>query len=463
MRETERKTMRKPGASSLWRLVPEDVRNFIDILKGEGYEACVVGGCVRDMILGREPSDFDVTTSALPEDTVRILESKGVKTFGTGLKHGTVTALSGAGPVEITTYRVDGEYKDNRHPEKVRFTSSLRDDLSRRDFTINAMALGEDGVKDYFGGTDDLEKGIIRAVGDGEKRFREDGLRIMRALRFAATYGFELDEKTSEAVLSCRKLLENISRERIYSEFTRLICGKGAGGILRKYREVFFEIIPELEICSGFDQRSSFHLYDVYEHMVRAMENVRPEPVIRMAALFHDIGKPDCFTLGDDGEGHFYGHAEIGEEKAGEILARLKSDGETRRRVKLLVKNHHRQVEDTDKAIRRALGKLGEEQFFTLLELKRADGIATGKPSEDEGRHWLKVEKRAKDIIDRKDCVSKKQLAVSGRDLMEAGIPQGRVMGRILDELLEEVLDGRIRNDKEELLKEAAVLYNICG
>ena len=193
------------------------------------------------------------------------------------------------------------------------------------------------------------------------------------------------------------------------------------------------------------------------------MENVRPEPVIRMAALFHDIGKPDCFTLGDDGEGHFYGHAEIGEEKAGEILARLKSDGETRRRVKLLVKNHHRQVEDTDKAIRRALGKLGEEQFFTLLELKRADGIATGKPSEDEGRHWLKVEKRAKDIIDRKDCVSKKQLAVSGRDLMEAGIPQGRVMGRILDELLEEVLDGRIRNDKEELLKEAAVLYNICG
>ena len=452
--------MKEAGSSPLWNLIPEDVRNLTEILNSEGYEAYAVGGCVRDAVLGKEPSDYDIATSALPEDTMRILEAKGVKTFATGLKHGTVTALSGIRPVEITTYRVDGEYRDNRHPENVRFTASLKEDMARRDFTVNAMALGREGIKDYFGGISDLEKGIIRAVGDPEKRFKEDGLRIMRALRFSSTYGFSLDEGTSEAVLSCRKLLENISRERIYSEFTKLICGRGAGGILRKYREVIFEIIPELEICSGFDQRSSFHLYDVYEHMVRAVENVRPYPVLRMAALFHDIGKPECFVMGEDGEGHFYGHAEKSEETARRILRRLKADGETVRKVSLLVKNHHRQVEDTDKAVRRALAKLGEEMFFPLLELKHADGIATGKPAESEGRHWEAVKKRAEKILSAKECISKDRLAVGGRDLMAEGIPEGKIMGQILHALFEEVLDGELKNEREELLERGLMLYD---
>lgn len=437
-----------------FRKVPEDVKNLIYMLNSEGYEAYAAGGCVRDMILGLEPKDYDVTTSAPPGEVQALLESKGVKTFATGIRHGTVTALTDLRPVEITTYRIDGEYTDNRHPDEVVFTTDLAEDLSRRDFTVNAMVIGEDGLVDNFGGMEDLNAGIIRAVGNPKKRFEEDALRILRALRFASTYGFTIEEETSKAAEKCRGLLGNISAERIYSEFTGIICGKDAGRILRENRDILFEIVPELRACAGFDQRSRFHLYDVFEHSVRAMENVRADSVLRMADLFHDVGKPDCFSLDEEGEGHFYGHAERSADLVRDILNRFKTDNATRLQVITLVKNHHRQIEDSDKAVRRALNKMGVEDFFLELEVKRADGIATGKPSADEGRHWDNVEKRAREILARNECVNKEQLAINGRDLLAMGIPQGREIGRILAELLEKVIDGRLENDREKLLRE---------
>lgn len=443
--------------------VPEDVERIMKVLSGGGFEAFAVGGCVRDMLLGREPYDYDVATSARPEKTRELLEESGVRVADTGIQHGTVTALTDRGFVDITTYRVDGEYTDSRHPDTVVFTDDLREDMARRDFTINAMAMRDDRIEDWFGGREDLRKGLIRAVGNPEKRFREDGLRIMRGLRFASVYGFQIEEETSDSMIRCGGLLKNISAERIFTELKKLLCGPSAGEVLRKYKEVFFQVIPELRKCDGFDQRSSYHLYDVFEHLVRAVENIDPDPVLRTAALLHDIGKPNKFSLGDDGEGHFYGHGEESERIGGEILERLRADGAFKFSVILLVKNHHRRIDDSDKAVRKALYKLEEKPFFDLIKLKRADGAATGRPLPEEGEHWSRVKIRAKRIIGENQCISRSRLAVNGRDLMEAGVPQGRIMGKILGDLLEEVLEGKLENEKAELVKEAVRLYNTYG
>ena len=316
------------------------------LLLAAGYEAWIVGGCVRDALLGLPPKDYDLTTSALPEETQRVFAA--YPRIETGLRHGTVTVLLEGEPLEITTYRVDGAYSDARHPDGVTFTRSLRQDAARRDFTINAMAYAPgQGLQDFFGGQADLAQGTIRAVGRAETRFHEDALRILRALRFASVLDFTLEAETHQAALACAPLLAAISPERVFSELGKLLCGKAAGRVLRTYPQVLGAVVPEILPMVGFDQRNAHHCYDVWTHTAVAVDHVPPELPLRLAMLFHDIGKPDTFSLGEDGQGHFYGHARRSVEQAEAILTRLRAPRQVRETVLLLVRYHDAVLEES--------------------------------------------------------------------------------------------------------------------
>ena len=316
--------------------LPKEVKNAIGRLEAAGYEAFAVGGCVRDSLLGNEPGDYDLTTAAKPEETKRVFQ--GEKIVETGIKHGTVTVILGETPLEITTFRVESEYRDNRRPERVEFTKSIEEDLARRDFTMNALAYSESrGIVDPFGGEADIKAGIIRAVGDPEKRFREDALRIMRALRFASALGFEIEPETEKALLENRALLLNVSAERLSEELLKLLCGQNVRRVLMKYTDVLGVILPELLPMKGFSQQNPHHVYDVLEHSAAAAEKVPPRPALRLGALLHDVGKPRCFTIDENGVGHFYGHAEISAQMAEEILGRLRLDSAAKKEVVSLV------------------------------------------------------------------------------------------------------------------------------
>lgn len=430
--------------------IPPQVNTALAALEAAGFEAYMAGGCVRDALMGKEPQDYDITTSALPSQVKEVFCD--CKVIETGIAQGTVTVLVGGMPLEITTYRIEGNYSDSRHPDEVTFTPSLQEDLARRDFTVNAMALSRTGqVMDCFGGRQDIEAGIIRCVGDPKKRFGEDALRIMRALRFAATLGFEIEHASALAAHAEKERLQNISAERIREELVKLLCGKTPRKVLTEFSDILAVIIPEIEAMKDFDQKNPHHIYDVLEHTAAAIEAVPAEKDLRLAALFHDIGKPQCFSEDEQGVGHFFGHAKLSRAMTAEIMGRLKFDNQTKAIVTTLVEFHDRQIEPTEKAVKRALSKLSPEIFFKLIQLKRADNAGQNPEYAYRQEGYDRLEAMAQSIIEQGECFSLKNLAINGNDLASLGLAPGKETGRILQELLSEVIEGRISNEESEL------------
>lgn len=442
------------------KLLNRPEKKILELLTAAGYEAYFVGGCVRDAIMGRASSgDVDVATNALPKQVQEVFSSFHV--IPTGIKHGTVTVLLPEAdhkiPVEVTTYRSDGDYSDNRHPDRVAFLSSIEGDLARRDFTVNAIACDRNGnLKDPFGGIADIEAGIIRAVGDADRRFQEDALRIMRALRFASVLGFTIDAETEEALFRNKHLLQEISAERFFVELKKLVAGKDAGNIVRKYAEVLGAVIPELTAMQGFEQHNPYHKYDVLEHCIRAMEAVKTTPenlfYMRLAALFHDVGKPGTYSMDEKGIGHFYGHAGRSTELVRGILQRLKADRFTTERVAILVKYHDLVFQEDPRLLKKWMNRLGSDVLQEILEIKLADNFATGNMSQDLAEKFSRIRQMMQEILAEEQCFSLRDLDIKGSDIIAMGVEPGPEVGRILDGLLEEVIEGRCANEKPALL-----------
>lgn len=437
--------------------IPFGVRRILEILEHADYEAYIVGGCVRDKLLGKEPHDWDICTSASPELVQALMTGYRIKTIETGLKHGTITARLDDENYEITTFRIDGEYSDNRRPDSVEFTDDIVADLARRDFTINAMAGDIAGdLIDPFNGEDDLRLGLIRCVRDPDARFKEDGLRIMRALRFASTYGFRIEENTAAAIHRNKDLLKNISAERIRSELCKLLVGEGALDILLEYKDVIAVIIPELEPCIGFNQNNPYHKYDVYDHIVYAVYNYRGTDIsIKMALLLHDIGKPECYTEDHNG-GHFHGHSVPSMRIAKDVMSRLKFDNKTRDEVIDLVLYHDSDIYPGGRSVKRWLNKIGPEMLNKLIYVKIADICAHSENNQRERLdRILCVKLIAKGLLAEKQCFTIHDLAVNGHDILSLGVETGPIVGKVLNHLLELLLDGDIDNDRDELIREA--------
>ena len=446
--------MTLPPKKAVTITLPTQVKDAIERLERAGFEAYAVGGCVRDTMLGREPNDWDITTSALPEETARVFCD--FRTVETGIQHGTLTVIIDGMPLEVTTYRCDGEYLDNRHPASVSFARRVEDDLSRRDFTVNAMAYHpRRGVVDLFGGAEMLEKKMIACVGDPKTRFEEDGLRILRAIRFAAVLDFAIDEKTAKAVHECRHLLHNIAAERIREEFCKLVCGVGAVRILREYHDVIAEFIPEIAACVNFAQNTKYHCYDVYEHSLHALEVVEKKDLCTCLATFlHDVGKPHCYTEDENG-GHFKGHGEIGTQMVEEIMRRLKFDNATTATVTKLVAYHDRPILAEPRAVKRLMRVMSDEDILRLMEVKRADRVAHAEAYSTPSEALIEIPKIMRAIREADECISLKTLAVKGDDLIAIGVPKGKEIGRILNALLDAVIDGVLPNEHGVLIDEA--------
>lgn len=432
--------------------MPVGAKRIIENLTKHGFEAYVVGGCVRDSLLGYSPKDWDICTSATPE----IIKELHSRTIDTGLKHGTVSVVESDGIYEVTTFRVDGAYSDNRRPDTVEFVTDLKMDLSRRDFTINAMAYNDEaGVIDYYGGLSDLAEHKIKCVGSAGDRFDEDALRILRAIRFSSVYGFSIEHDTSKAIHDKVALLQNIASERIRSELCKtIVFGHSAADVLLEYSDVVSIIIPEIAPCIGFVQNNRFHKYDVYEHMVRAMEAYTGcDLSVKFALLIHDIGKPLCYTEDENG-GHFYGHSVPSHDIAEQVVDRLKFDNKTKEAILELVLYHDSVIEPTAKTVKRWLNRIGAERLSQLLDVKMAD-IAAHADNTQTARinQYLSVREIAKEIIASEQCFQLKDLEINGRDIMSLGIEEGRQVGRILNYLLEGVIAGDIDNTYGALLK----------
>ncbi|MCL2111307.1 MAG: CCA tRNA nucleotidyltransferase [Clostridiales bacterium] len=435
--------------------VAGQVQRVLEMLNAQGHEAYLVGGCVRDLLMGKEPKDWDVATSATPEEVGEVFGER--KTVGTGLKHGTVTVLMEGMPVEVTTYRVDGEYEDNRRPASVTFAKSLREDVARRDFTINAIAMDAGGeIIDHFDGEDDIRARRIRCVGDPDERFNEDGLRILRALRFASKLGFSIEPGTSESIIANRELLKNISGERIRDELTGLLCGRNARKVLRKYVDVVGVVIPEVLPMVGFDQRTPYHCYDVWEHTLVVVEESPPTPIMRWSALLHDIGKPQYFTVDGNGQGHFYKHQIGSGEMAGPILRRLKFDNHSRAMITTLVGAHMNVPTPKKKSVKRLMNKHGEEMVRMMLEFRRADNLAQSESVRGRQQEIDECERLVDEIVENSECFSLRDLAVDGRDMMGLGF-EGPEIGQVLERLLEAVIEGEIENERGALIEAAGV------
>ena len=440
--------------------MPKNVDTAINLLQSAGFEAYAVGGCVRDSLLGKTPNDWDITTSAKPEDMKSVFAD--FHCIDTGIKHGTVTVVIDGEPLEITTFRLDGEYEDNRHPKSVTFTSNLGADLGRRDFTVNAMAYSKmTGTVDLFGGQNDLKNKIIRCVGDPDRRFNEDALRILRALRFASALDFEIEEKTAQSLSKNRALLGNISEERIAKELLKLVCGKGAKRILTDFAPVLFEILPELQSMYKNSHDNPHHCYDIYEHTLIAVESIDPEPTLRFAMLLHDCGKPAVKKFDENGVAHFYGHQRISAEISAQILARLKVSNKFRDEILFLVSNHDRWelYENTEK-MPRYLSKFGLDGVLKLLKVMRADVLAQSPEYRYRLDQIADAEEIAKNLAAQKPCLSLRELQINGRTLMDIGIPQGRKLGAVLAQLLDEVIDGVTKNTQEALTTRAREIYS---
>ncbi len=430
--------------------LPRKVMMIINNLQLHGYEAYAVGGCVRDSILARRPEDWDITTSARPEEIKKLFR----RTVDTGIEHGTVTVLIGKDAYEVTTYRIDGAYEDSRHPKQVQFTSRLEEDLRRRDFTINAMAYNDDvRLVDVFGGMKDLNHHLIRCVGDPKERFSEDALRILRAVRFSAQLDFPIEEETAQAVRELAPTLERISEERIQTELVKLLVSPHPERIQDAYDLGLTKIIlPEWDAMVGVEQNTSHHKYDVAQHTLHALKNVKRDKILRLTMLFHDMGKPAMRTTDEHGRDHFKGHALVSEEIARKVMRRLKFDNDTIKKVARLVCYHDYRVEATPKNVRRAMNRIGVELFPYYLAVRMADVKAQSAYRKREKiENIVAMRELYQEIIQKKECITLRQLAVGGRELMELGMQPGRELGSMLSELLEYVIDDPGRNKKEIL------------
>lgn len=416
-----------------------------------GFDAYVVGGYVRDMLMKKVPHDEDITTSATPEQTEMLFSDFNV--IETGLKHGTVTVIIDHIPYEITTFRTESTYSDGRHPDNVSFTTSIEEDLSRRDFTINSIAFNpEKGLVDPFGGRQDIENFVLRCVGTAKERFTEDSLRILRGLRFASVLGFSIESETKKAMFECAPLLKNISYERIFVEIVKMLQGKNIRRILVDYIDVLSFVLPEIKDMKNFQQHNFHHIYDVLEHTAAVLENTPNIPHLRLAALFHDCGKTDCLSFDENGVGHFYSHATISTKKARTALARLRCDTATKDKALKLISIHDTPIEPTERIIKRRLRSLGEDMFFYLIALQRADNLAQNPEYFYRQKTFDEIEEIAKKIIAEEQCFSLKNLAVNGRDFYDMGI-RGKDIGSALDMLLEAVIDGKVENKKALLIQ----------
>ena len=430
-------------------MMPQEVCSLLARLESAGYQGWAVGGCVRDTLRGAVPSDWDVTTDARPE---RVMALFGERAIPTGLKHGTVTVCAGETHVEVTTFRRDGTYSDHRRPDAVQFSSSLEEDLARRDLTVNAMAMDLRGhICDPFGGQEDLSRRVLRCVGDPLRRLDEDALRIMRTLRFAAVLGFAIEPDTSAALHRRAPLLADIAEERILVEMNKLLTGEYMASVLLAYPDVLGVFLPELLPCVGFDQRNVHHCYDVWTHSVYAASAIAPDAVLRWAMLLHDIGKPDCFTVDEHGTGHFYGHPARSAELAEAICRRLRMDKKSAQRIVTLVRWHDRDIPRTEKAVARAARQLGEDTLRQLLAVKRADNRAQSPLCRGRAADIDRAEAILDDLLARQSCFSLRELAVRGNDLTALGL-RGPAVGEALQKLLDAVLDGSVPNERPALL-----------
>ena len=434
--------------------LPEQVRRALARLEAAGYEAFVVGGAVRDHVRGADTgTDWDITTSALPEETETIFS--GYRVIEAGMKHGTVTVLLDGEPLEITTYRVDGGYSDHRHPDEVRFTRSLREDLRRRDFTMNAMAYSpRTGVVDPFGGQADLAAGVVRCVGEPDRRFQEDALRILRALRFASALGMGIHPDTARAARDNRGLLTSVAAERVRVELTKLLCGADAERVLLEFPDILSVPLPEIGAMVCFDQHNPHHDRDVWAHTAAVTAAIPARPVLRWAALLHDVGKPPCFSLAEDGVGHFYGHAAESARMADGILRRLRFDTDSREEIVRLIRYHDLPIQPERRPVKRLMNKLGPDTVRRLIELHKADtrgqsAICAGRIAEYDA-----VAAVLDEILNEKECFSLKDLAVNGTDMMSIGLA-GRDIGRALNACLTAVMEEKLPNERAALLEYA--------
>ncbi len=431
-------------------VLPKKVQMIINNLQLHGYEAYAVGGCVRDSILAKRPEDWDITTSAKPEEIKRLFR----RTVDTGIEHGTVTVLLGKDSFEVTTYRIDGLYEDSRHPKEVIFTNRLEEDLKRRDFTINAMAYNDEvRLVDVFGGMKDLNHHLIRCVGEPKERFSEDALRILRAVRFSAQLNFPIEESTAEAVKELAPTLEHISAERIQTELVKLLMSNHPEKIKDAYELGITKVVlPEWDAMVGVEQNTPHHKYDVAEHTLHALKNVKKDKILRLTMLFHDMGKPSMKTTDEKGRDHFKGHALVSEEIARKVLRRLKFDNDTVKKVTRLVCYHDYRIEATPQNVRRAMNRIGVELFPYYLAVRMADVKAQSPYKRREKiENIVAMREVYQETLLNGECVTLRELAVSGRDLMALGMQPGREIGSMLSELLEWVIDEPTCNKKEIL------------
>ncbi len=431
-------------------VLPKKVQMIINNLQLHGYEAYAVGGCVRDSILAKRPEDWDITTSAKPEEIKRLFR----RTVDTGIEHGTVTVLLGKDSFEVTTYRIDGLYEDSRHPKEVIFTNRLEEDLKRRDFTTNAMAYNDEvRLVDVFGGMKDLNHHLIRCVGEPKERFSEDALRILRAVRFSAQLNFPIEESTAEAVKELAPTLEHISAERIQTELVKLLMSNHPEKIKDAYELGITKVVlPEWDAMVGVEQSTPHHKYDVAEHTLHALKNVKKDKILRLTMLFHDMGKPSMKTTDEKGRDHFKGHALVSEEIARKVLRRLKFDNDTVKKVTRLVCYHDYRIEATPQNVRRAMNRIGVELFPYYLAVRMADVKAQSPYKRREKiENIVAMREVYQETLLNGECVTLRELAVSGRDLMALGMQPGREIGSMLSELLEWVIDEPTCNKKEIL------------
>ena len=431
--------------------LPASVTMIIEKLQGAGFEAYAVGGCVRDTILGRKPQDWDITTSALPEQVKELFSH----TIDTGIAHGTVTVMIKKEGFEVTTYRIDGEYEDARHPKEVTFTGNLLEDLKRRDFTINAMAYNEtQGIVDAFDGIGDLKRGVIRCVGNPLERFSEDALRMLRAVRFAAQLGFSIEEKTKAAVKELAPTLEKISAERIQVELVKLLVSAHPEEIKTVYELGLTKIfLPEFDAMMETTQNTPHHSFSVGEHTIHALCGVSPDKVLRLTMLLHDVAKPECKRTDENGRDHFYGHPQRGSQMAREILRRLKFDNDTTSKVCRFILYHDDRPSCNQKEIRKAISRIGVDLYPQLFEVKRADTLAQSTYEREKKISYIEeYEQLYHRILETQECVEKKNMAVSGKDLLSIGMKPGKQMGELLEALYEHVLEKPEDNQKEILL-----------
>lgn len=432
--------------------LPTAVDNIIKILNEAGYEAYAVGGCVRDSIIGKQPNDWDITTSALPEQVKKLFK----RTVDTGIKHGTVTILDKNDQFEVTTYRIDGDYQDGRHPDSVEFTRELSEDLKRRDFTINAMAYHpKEGLIDLFDGCKDLDNKLLRCVGNPEERFNEDALRMMRAIRFAAQFGFDIEDKTFCAIKKMSANLSKISAERIQVEMVKLITSDNPDFFRLFYESGLTSVfMPEFDRAMLTKQNHPHHMYDVGEHILVALSNIENDKCLRLAMLFHDMAKPDALTIDEEGITHFRGHNKLGEEMSKNIMHRLKFDNATIDIVTKLVLNHDRNIETDKKSVRRCLNSIGKELFIPLMKVKKADTLAQSMYLREEKLENIHRLTETFNELNNDDlCVKISDLKVSGKDLISMGVEPGPYIGKLLDDMLDDVLDNPEHNNRDFLLE----------